>query len=477
MSVAAPRLVLDLRPCRQQRRVTTCELAVLIDGGVVWPVFGEDGVRLEIQIDDLLAYLTEFWKPLILGQVYPIDVSPSKPSQLRQDAERRWEALLDETVAAEEEAVSNFEEAHDLAQAFAGIYGLPSFWLFRSGDRFVVETADRLWRLPFAAVRDALSKAGDWIGERLVQNNRERWDAAIDAWHARDSGDAKNLLAWSAGLAPELAQNLIREKILDAPRGFEDAANDDDELRIAARMAGALPSEQIRRIITLARQFGHHDAEPLRKLSEACRKHIGEGFESARSFVQGEAAARFTRERLGIADGQPVDVFGIAETLRIDIRHTGQEPAALEGLAIWGERFGPGVFLNESSTRILGRDTSDIQQSLGARVTLAHELCHLLLDGAHALSALEILKARMPPGVEQRAKSFAGEFLLPTRIADQHWRDAGKPTDRAALDTLVGDLVNGYQITRSVAAWKLQHAARGHDVDLEVILDSVAPRR
>lgn len=476
MSIAPPRLVLDLRPC--PGRVTTCELAIQIDGEAVWPVFGEEGARLEIQIDDLLAYLTEFWKPLILMQVYPIDVSPSKPSQLRQDAENRWEELPDETVAAEEEAVSNFEEAHDLAHAFAGIYGLPSFWLLRSGDRFLVETAGKLWRLPFEAVRDALSKAGEWICERLVSRaDRKHWGAAEEAWHARDRGDAENLLAWSAGLAPELARNLIREKILDAPQDFDDAANDDDELRIAARMAGALPPEQIRGIITLARQFGPHDAEPLRKLSEACREHIAAGFESARPFVQGEAAARFVRERLRIPDGRPVDVFVIAKNLGIDIRHTDQEPATLDGLAIWGKRFGPGVFLNESSSRIRARGMSDIKKSRGARVTLAHELCHLLLDGAHAISALEILKARMPAGVEQRAKSFAGEFLLPTRIADQDWQGAGKPTDRAALGTLVDNLVDQYQVTHSVAAWKLEHAARGHDINLEVILDSLAPRR
>ena len=483
MSVAAPRLVLDLRPCHQQKRVTTCELAIRIDGEAVWPVFGEDSVRLEIQIDYLLAYLTEFWKPLILAQVYPVGVSPSAPSRLRQDAEHRWEDMSDSVVDVEEEAVSRFEEAHDLAQAFAGIYGLPSFWLFRSGDRFVVETAGKLWRLPFEAVRAALSKAGEWICERLVRADREHWGAAEEAWHARDKGDAENLLAWSAGFAPELARNLIREKILDAPRDFDDAANDDDELRIAARMAGALPPEQIREIITLARQFGHHDAEPLRKLSEACREHIASGFESARPFVQGEAAARFVRERLQIPDGQPVDVFVIAKNLGIEIRHTGQEPATLDGLAIWGERFGPGVFLNESSSRIRDRNTSDVEHRLGARVTLAHELCHLLLDGAHALSALEILKAseilkaRMPAGVEQRAKSFAGEFLLPTRIADQHWQGAGKPIHLNALRKLTKTLAGRYQITRSVAAWKLEHAARSHDINLEVILDAVAPRR
>ena len=148
----------------------------------------------------------------------------------------------------------------------------------------------------------------------------------------------------------------------------------------------------------------------------------------------------------------------------------------MDGLAIWGSRHGPGVFLNESSPRIL-REGEIISASLGARVTLAHELCHLLLDGHHALSAVEVLKARMPVGVEQRAKSFAGEFLLPSRTAAEYWLAHGRPRHRLGLDDLVRDLIRTFGVTRSVAAWKLEHGTRDHDTDLGTILDSIAPRR
>jgi hypothetical protein len=83
----------------------------------------------------------------------------------------------------------------------------------------------------------------------------------------------------------------------------------------------------------------------------------------------------------------------------------------------------------------------------------------------------------MPVGIEQRAKSFAGEFLLPTHLAAWHWRDAGRPDSRAELAALVKELADTYQVTRSVAAWKIEHAAREFHVDLGVVLDAVAPRR
>jgi hypothetical protein len=477
MNIAAPKLALDLRPHEELARTTTCTLAISIDDVAVWPVRGEDDARLEIQIDDLLAHLTDFWKPLMLRQVYPIEVNPLRPSDLRRESERRWTELPAGTVDLEEDAVSRFEEAHDLARAFAGVYGLPPFWIVRSGDKFIVETAGALWRLSFAGVRDVLSATGDWICGRLAQADGERWVEPITAWRERALGDEADLLAWSTGLDRTLATSLIRDGALDAPRDFEDAAKDDDELRIAARMAGALPPEQVREIIALARQFGHGDAPRLRALSKACLQHIAERFDRAVPFQQGEAAARFVRERLDVPADGPVQVFEIATWFGIDVRHAPAEPPTLDGLAIWGSRFGPGVFLNETSGRILSRGNVDVPASSGARVTLAHELCHLLLDGAHALSAIEVLKARMPIGVEQRAKSFAGEFLLPTQIAARHWLDAGRPANRTELDALIQNLVDTYQVTRSVAAWKVEHAAREYEVDLGVILDAVAPRR
>jgi hypothetical protein len=148
----------------------------------------------------------------------------------------------------------------------------------------------------------------------------------------------------------------------------------------------------------------------------------------------------------------------------------------LDGLAVWGKRHGPGVFLNEASARIL-KEPGDVAKSAGARVTLAHELCHLLLDGRHALTAIEVLKARMPPGVEQRAKSFAGELLLPRSVAAQHWLDAGRPRDRDGLRVLIKELTEDFEVTWSVAAWKLDHAARSSGADLSAILDTVAPYR
>ena len=457
-------------------RHTTYFLSIAIGGGPVWPTFSEED-EFDIQIDDLLAYLTEFWKPLMLRQVYPIDVSSLRPSGLRRKAEERWAALQPELAQREDEIVSAFEEAHDLSRAFAGVFGLPSFWIMRSGDCVIVETAGELFRVPFEEVRAELSAAGDFICDRLLAVDDERWKMAVYAWNNRNQEDEVSLLAWSASIAPSIARELIDGGFLDPPASFDDAANDEDELRIAARMAGALPTEQIREVIKLAREFDGTESHNLHLLAAKCSDFLEKTFAHERPFIQGEALAWFVREQLEIAE-EYVEVFNILSKLDVAVRISAVEPPTLDGLTIWGRRFGPGVFLNSLSTRIVpGQHVGRSEVSAGARVTAAHELCHLLVDGRHALSAVEVLKARMPVGVEQRAKSFAGEFLMPTRVAARHWNDAGRPRNRTAIEEVVVGLVREFGVTRSVAAWKLEHGAGLYNIDIGAILDAVAPRR
>jgi Zn-dependent peptidase ImmA (M78 family) len=122
-------------------------------------------------------------------------------------------------------------------------------------------------------------------------------------------------------------------------------------------------------------------------------------------------------------------------------------------------------------------EQGDIVTNGGARVTLAHELCHLLLDGDHPLSAVEVLRSRMPAGVEARARAFAGEFLLPTSAASYAWQSKGLPFDTASLQALLQDLAAIFGVTFSVAAWKVEHGAGADRHRLRAALDAIAPYR
>jgi Zn-dependent peptidase ImmA (M78 family) len=459
----------------QAKRLTTADFTVLVDGDAIWPTHFEADVRLEIQVDDLLAHLTEFWKPLMLRQTYPIRVAPERPSLLRAEAEKRWATEPTPVMEREDERVTAFEEAHDLSRGFAGLFGLPPLWLLRAGEYFISETATFLCRLRFATVRDALANVGDEIADRLEGSREERWTDLIYAWRRRDIGAPTVLLAWSTGLDREVAEAFVEQGALCAPTNVADAANDNDELRIAARMASALPPEQISQIIELVRKFPKCDAPNLNDLSRRVRAYIDGAFRDHRPHEQGEAAANFVRERLGFASVQFIDVVATIESLGVTIYPQPVQPSTLDALAVWGQRHGPAVLLNEASKRV--SRSVDFRRSWVARVTLAHELSHLLLDGGHTLTAVDVLNSRMPLEVERRAKAFAGELLLPSRIAADIWQQAGGPKSQDDLRDCLRQLCKRYGVTQSVAAWKLEHGLHHRDIDLRAQLNAIVPQR
>jgi hypothetical protein len=450
--------------------------SISINGEPVWPVVGLRDASVEVALDDLLSYLAEFWKPLLLRQVYPNDFHPYLPSQIRAYATQRWNGLPSEIAEREEEAVLAFEDTHDLSRAFAGIFDLPAFWLMRAGDQFQCETQDRVWWLPLMDVVAALTKLGDDVALSLSEID-EKWTPLVSAWHRRGEGNRVKLLALSLGIDVITSEALVADKTLKVPLDFTDAVNDNDELRIAARLAGALPLEQVRQVLGIARQFAKLDTPLLADMAAVCSTEIAERWISHPPYVQGEVAARKVREKLGLKADDRIDVVGKLHFLGIAVRAEAIEPETLDGIAVWGPNHGPGVFLNLSSIRVSNGEIDDWRSDPALRVTLAHELCHLLLDGSHATSAVDVLKSRMPIRVEQRAKSFAGELLLPGRTAARWWQDLRGPTHREGLREVLLLLEKAFCVPRAVSAWKLDHGLQFLDVDLSAQLDSLSRYR
>ena len=456
-------------------RVTTARLAVRIGQRTVWPVDGADDVSLEIQADDLLSYLTEFWKPLILRQTYPISTQPERPSLLRAEAEKRWGTEPEETAEREDVLVTAFEEAHDVSRCFAGMFTLPPLWLVRQGDRMLVETSSALRSVTFSKAQTGLEEAGNEIATHLQATGNKRWQDLLRAWQTRDQGTPAILLAWATSLDRDVAEAFERDGVLSAPKDVAEAANDNDELRIAARMASALPQEQIRQIITLVGSFEKCAAQPLDDLGAQVRATITKSFAARRPFEQAEAAANFVRSHLNLTTEDWIDVFDVVKTLGVSLHSQHVEPSTLFALAVWGPRHGPAVLLNELAMQ--HPPQIQLRENWVARVNLAHELCHLLLDHEHTLTAIEVLQSRMPLDIERRAKAFAGEFLLPASRAADLWEKAKSPRSLIELDEFVGKLCRDYGVTKNVAAWKLEHGLHKKDVDLRVLLDAVAPNR
>jgi hypothetical protein len=471
-----PIFSLDVIPVDKARKPLTYSLSVSACGNTIWPVPNEPEHPLEIQIDDLFSYMVEFWKPLLLRQTYPLTLSPIRPSLLGRDVTKRWEDMPQEQIDEEATEVDAFEEAHDLSRAFGGLFDLPPLWLLREGDRVICDTGRIIERLPFDAFRAALTETGDAIAAHLMAVDAGKWDRVVDAWRRRDAGNEVNLVSWSASLEPAVAESLIKQGLIKPPRSFADAANDKDEMLIAARMAGALPTNQIVEILSLARRFDHHAAERLNALSAAALDHL-RCLSPMKPFGEGEEIASFARQWLKIGPSEVLNIFEIATSLDIEVLTEAVGPSTFDGLAIAGSHYGPGAFINTNGSRIRDKSSADVTGDAGARVNLAHELCHLLVDREHPLSAVEVLRSRMPAMIESRARAFAAEFLLPGAAAADLWDRAGSPTSHDELKAVLQELADGYGVSFSVAAWKLEHGAGEEGRELSAMLDILASYR
>lgn len=454
--------------------LTTGTLTVFADDVAIWPVHSDEDAGLEIQIDDLLSHLTEYWKPLLLRQTYLFGLNPARPSELRYKARRRWMDLPEEQAAQEDEVLEAFIDCHDFSRCFAGYFDLPPLWLIRSGDQMRVDTVTDLSSPDYALVVEALERVGDAIALRLSDIG-ESWGDLVSAWRDRAVGDSLALLSWSTSLAPEVVKTFADDGLLEAPADLLEAANDNDELRLAARMASALPTEQVREILGLVRSFPKIETIELDHLANETRAFFEQTLLSARPFEQGEGLAGFVRERLSFRADSAADIFGVIRRLGVDLQIRPVEPPTLDAIAVSGTKHGPAILLNTEAVRV--KAGLPFEQAGRARVTLAHELCHLLVDKGSALSAVDVLNGLMPLEVEQRARAFGAELLLPGRVAAREWYDLGAQQSRDGLQAALEHLAEKFLVTHSVAAWKLEHGARAYQINLEPMLKSLVPNR
>jgi hypothetical protein len=457
---------------------TLAAMSVVVDDRPVWPVPGEAVGALEWYADELLSHLAECWKPLVLRQTYPIPVAPGRPSLLRAEAEKRWAESPSDLVAREEERIAAFEDVHNLVNAFGGVYGLPALWILREGHRMVVDVGvGGCWIVPFDAARDAMVRAGDRIAARLQESDHQKWSRLISAWRGRDQGDQAQILAFSTGLDRSVAEELIRDQFLAPPADATDAANDDDELRIAARLAGALPVAQIRAVLEEVRNCHLGAREALDTVVNDASRYIDdENLAFDRAYEQGIRMAAWLRRYIETEPNERVEPFDVLERFGVEVRIVGIVPNTLDAISVWGRRYGPSVVLNRSSRRLIEDENglnenppehgdaklrhgdAKLRQAGAARATAAHELCHLLLDWDHSQTAVDVLGNRIPSWIEQRARAFAAAFLLPSVAATDTWRELGSPLDRAGLESLLrAKLCPQFGVTMALAAWKLEH--------------------
>ncbi len=121
---------------------------------------------------------------------------------------------------------------------------------------------------------------------------------------------------------------------------------------------------------------------------------------------QGSRLGEKACELLGGDGADWVDVESVVDRLDIAVSEIELSDAEVRAVSVFGPTQRPHVFRNAR--------TRWGQSSAVKRFTLAHELCHLLLDREYGDELAIATGPWAPLAIEQRANAFAAAFLMPT---------------------------------------------------------------
>jgi hypothetical protein len=431
-----------------------------INGEAAWfqQEEGEEPKPLYWTWVDLLNFLGRNWSWLAYEETYPFHLTPLDPTRLRIEAQKRWENLPESEILDEDEQIFRFERRHNLASGMKGVF-LPDVLVLREGKLAWICAERRAYRLPLEQILGVLEQVGERIAAQILKSREPRARRALDLWQARQQTDNEQLLLQlRSGLAAaEISE--LQQGTTDARAFWEyDAANDDSELLAAARLsAGTLGLDEQRVLLNKIRSLPLVSTPGLDKLSELARTILEkEEIAAHKPFEQGYQLANWLREHLNCTHRfEPEFVLRdwnvVMETVAIDY-------SALDAVACWGTRHGPAIVLNK------GHGTTPCTEH-GRRSTLAHEIGHLLMDRHSSLPLAEVLGGATPSWVEQRARAFAAELLLPRSHALNRLKTATVPED---IDQVIEVLIEEFGVSRQLATHQIWNSGAARNLSNRV---------
>lgn len=421
----------------------------------VW--YTESGHDPEAPVDwswiDLLEFLGDKWPWLMLEELYPIPMNPLHPGTMRREAEKRWESTSEEQYLDEDERLFRFEARHDLAMGLKGIF-LPSLFILRQGEKAWVCSQETRLFASFREIATILVQLGDCLSAYAENIQNTRCERAVQRWRSRDERVRSLLWELRTGMSRELRARLEQGQSPDEFWEVGEAKIDsDNELMAAARLsAGIVDIEQQRRILE---QIKISSAKKISELDEISLKISSELDESMRPYEQGYTVAQLLRRELDMNDNSRAEPQAVLADWGVDIQEIALDYSPLEAVAVWGPNHGPVVMLNSSGGR-----PAHIH---GRRSTLAHEICHLLIDRNGALPFSEVFGGHTPLYVEQRANAFAAEFLLPRESAVDQVRHRRSTSLHEALETLS----EHFAVSMEMAALQIKNSRLFFDLSEE----------
>lgn len=402
---------------------------------------GDDNGAVEWTWVDLLEWLGKNWAYLLCEQSFPFQVPASNLSTLMRDLEKRWENMSEARVEDEEEEAHRFFDRHDFASAFKGVF-FPSVFIMRQGALIEVihtEPDKTIW-LPLDKVRSDLEEIGNGLASLAKKADEGRGVAAAQQWQGRTKQLEQKALPLLTGLSTADLAHISAGN--DASFWEQDQSSlfADSELMAAARMTkGVLQADQQVLILQMIRNLPKSTTAELDALADAFAadfKEIGKPYD------QGYWAAIWLRRKLGLNKEDKAQPEAYLQTWGVHIQHFEMPDSNLDALACWGNNHGPAILINKA------QDNAPAHIH-GENSTLAHEICHLLMDRSGALPVAEVLNGNTPERLEKRARAFAAEFLLPRECAASMVRYSD------SMKAAVNELSDTYRVSHELVCWQI----------------------
>ena len=392
---------------------------------------------------DFLEHVASNWGALVNEQPYPYPWlnAAAHPGDIWNIAERRWARLGEDIAEAEEAALLSYERQHNLACAWKGL-SLPSLTFARTGGMcwICAETLLPI-RAPFEECRTALVSICNTLAQSFENSTNARVLNAVNRWRDRGASSMDGFFRLVTGVSQEVLDAIQGDS--DPFKCWEVAANDswvdgdveEGPLLAAARMtAGILDSTRIRQVLDAIRLVPTGQFNALNQIAAKVRKSR-RVLTSQFAFTSGYIAAEIVREVLGRDRGVQFDIDAVLRQLGVRVHAQELGTEKIDAIAVWGMR-GPCVILNDDRLHKSPERT---------RMTLAHELGHLVLDREGGLPFCEVLGGALDDFVERRANAFAAELLLPRGIVEQR-----RITSKGGIGEFVSTLKQDFSVSKSV---------------------------
>jgi Zn-dependent peptidase ImmA (M78 family) len=383
-----------------------------------------------------MEWLTENWDPLLHEERLPLQnagVSAAEslrrtqlaPLSLKEVDEFEWLTTWSDwwsrhSVRAARDGglfpdlyMRRYRDRLEISTGAETLAGVPSDFNFLTPNRIcyadLASSADAMWQV--------LSSATQELRRRLPESTRVEALAERVASLTSPARETSRM-AWLAGIGEryaQVSQAITRRLSVASERvreGIIGAGQEDPLVVVGSAYARLLygavsPATDLDDVVSLTERIIDNyvpDASVW-----LARMNLPLGVDEIRQLPPGEQGSRLGEkacELLGSNSAEWIDIESIARNIGISISDIQLSDNELRAVSVFGPTQRPHIFCN-TSTRWA--------RSLWAkRFTLAHELCHLLLDREHGDELAIASGPWAPRAIEQRANAFAAAFLMPT---------------------------------------------------------------